>query len=158
MTNGIFCALSSFNAISSGSVSFSIGTRTGAFILLSALFPLRNPDPSVVHWTHAHPFSIHSPHYSPWPYEPVGSVLVLHNGYCKARNPHSPNLQSPRAQHSRPLVFRHIRCGHSCNVRLCCFSRTLTEIFRLIDVLEVRYRFEESQRCLVRQTEREMRA
>ena len=41
MTSGIFCALSSFNAISSGSVSFSTGTSTGAFILAQAQQLLR---------------------------------------------------------------------------------------------------------------------
>lgn len=33
MTSGIFIALSSFSAISNGSVSLSNGTRTGAFML-----------------------------------------------------------------------------------------------------------------------------
>lgn len=33
MTRGIFIALSSFRAISKGSVSLSNGTRTGAFML-----------------------------------------------------------------------------------------------------------------------------
>lgn len=34
MTSGIFIALSSFSAISNGSVSLSNGTKTGAFMLL----------------------------------------------------------------------------------------------------------------------------
>lgn len=37
MTNGIFFAASSFNAISRGSVSPSTGTKTGAFILANQL-------------------------------------------------------------------------------------------------------------------------
>jgi hypothetical protein len=47
MTRGIFFAANSFKAISSGSVSPSTGTRTGAFILLISsipIFQLRSTD------------------------------------------------------------------------------------------------------------------
>ena len=50
---------------------------------------------------------------------------------------HLPDLQSPRSQHSSPFVFRHIRRGHSDFVCFCCFSRTLSKVLRLVDILTI---------------------
>jgi len=87
-TNGIFFSRSSLIAICSGSVSPSISTSTGAFIL------------SYNHTTSAY-------QHKPSPQHPVTYSAPLQKS--KKTSKGIPNLQRPRPQHPRPLILGHVR-------------------------------------------------